>query len=76
MVLFVFCRLGNRMEKGENACHQHFLLFPQYFKKLSSSGLLTLGIVLKRVKISIYEKRVNSFRLDKIMRQQNYETTR
>ena len=36
---------GNTVGKGENAGHQHFLLFPQCFPKSSSSGLLKVGVV-------------------------------
>ena len=31
--------------KEENACYQHFLLFPQWFQKGTLSGLLKVGIV-------------------------------
>ena len=31
--------------KGENAGYQHFLLFPQYFPKGCSAGLLKVVIV-------------------------------
>ena len=30
-MIFVFDRVENIVEKGENAVHQHFLLFPQCF---------------------------------------------
>ena len=39
----------NIMGKGENAGHQHFLLFQQYFQKPSSLDLLKLLTVLLRV---------------------------
>ena len=32
---FVFWRVENIVEKGENAGYQHFLLFPQCFQKHS-----------------------------------------
>ena len=38
-------RVENTMEKGENAVHQHFLLFPLCFPKPSSLGSLKVGIV-------------------------------
>ena len=38
-------KVENIVGKGENACYQHFLLFPQCFQKCSSSGLLKVGIV-------------------------------
>ena len=31
-------RVENIVGKGENAGYQHFLLFPQFFQKASSSG--------------------------------------
>ena len=34
----VFDSVENNVGKGENAGYQHFLLFPQCFQKLSSSG--------------------------------------
>ena len=42
-------RVENIVGKGENAGHQHFLLFPQCFQRASSSGSLKVGIVQKRV---------------------------
>ena len=33
MMIFVFDRVENIVEKGENAGYQHFLLFPQCFLK-------------------------------------------
>ena len=35
----------NIVGKGENAGYQHFLLFPQYFQKVSPLGSLKVGIV-------------------------------
>ena len=53
MIVLVFERLENILGKEENAVYQHFLLFPQCFQKLSSSGSLTSqGIVWQRVKLS------------------------
>ena len=42
MMILVFRREENIVEKGENAGNQHFLLFPQCFHKPSISGWLTL----------------------------------
>ena len=39
-MIFIFERVENILGQGENAGHQHFLLFPECFKKL-----LKLGIV-------------------------------
>ena len=33
----------NIVGKGENAGHQHFLLFPQYFQNVSFSRSLKVG---------------------------------
>ena len=38
MMIFLFERAENTVGKGENAGHQHFLLFPQCFPKPSSVG--------------------------------------
>ena len=35
---FVLGRVENIVRKGENAGHQHFLLFPQSFQKASYTG--------------------------------------
>ena len=42
---FVLGWVENFVEKGENAGHQHFLLFPQCFSEASLSGSLKVGIV-------------------------------
>ena len=46
---FVLGRVENIMGKGENACYQHFLLFPQCFQKTLSqdreSGLCGKGLI-------------------------------
>ena len=44
-IIPVFDRVENIVGKGENAGNQHFLLFPQCFQKIFSSGLLKVGIV-------------------------------
>ena len=35
MIISVFDRVENTAGKGENAGYQHFLLFPQYFQRVS-----------------------------------------
>ena len=50
LMISVFDRVENNVEKRENAGYQHFLLFPQCFQKLFVSGSLKLGIVWLRVK--------------------------
>ena len=37
-VISLYDRVENTAGKGENACYQHFLLFPQCFPQLSSIG--------------------------------------
>ena len=37
-------RVENTVEKEEDACYQHFFLFPQCFPKPSSLGSLKVGI--------------------------------
>ena len=48
MIISVFDRVENVMEKGENAGYQHFLLFPQCFKTASfpdtSKGVIGVGM--------------------------------
>ena len=41
---FVLGRVENIVGKGENACYQHFLLFPQCFQKVSFSGSSKVGM--------------------------------
>ena len=41
---FAFGRVENIVIKGENAGYQHFLLFPQSFRKASFSWELKVGI--------------------------------
>ena len=45
---FVLGRVENIVRKGENAGYQHFLLFPQYFQKLSFLGLCGKGLNSKQ----------------------------
>ena len=47
---FVFGKVENIVEKGENAGYQHFLLFQQCFQKASVLGSLKVGIVWERFK--------------------------
>ena len=42
---FVFGKVENIVGKGENAAHQHFLPFPQYFQEHSYSVSLKVRIV-------------------------------
>ena len=49
MMIHVFDRVENIVGTGENAGYQHFLLLPQYFQKLSFSGLLKVVTVWYRV---------------------------
>ena len=42
---FILERVENIVGKGENAGHQHFLLFPQCFQKAFFTGSLKVGIV-------------------------------
>ena len=50
MIISVFDRVENIVEKGENAGYQHFLLFPQYFEKASFPDTSKGVIVWKWVK--------------------------
>ena len=54
MMISVFNRVENIVEKGENAGYQHFLLFLQCFQKASLPGSLTVGIVWKKVNRAIF----------------------
>ena len=45
MMTFVTNCVENIVGKGENAGHQHFLLFPQCFQKASFPGSIKVGIV-------------------------------
>ena len=45
MMIFVFDRVENIVEKGENAGDQHFLLLPQCFQRAFYPGSLKVGIV-------------------------------
>ena len=46
LCIFVF-RVENILGKGENAGHQHFLLFPQCFQKDLFQGHYNLGLFVK-----------------------------
>ena len=43
MMISVFDGVGGIEGKGENAGHQHFLLFSHCFQKASYEGLLKVG---------------------------------
>ena len=45
MIIFVVDRVENIVGKGKKAGYQRFLLYPKYFRKVSVSGLLKVGIV-------------------------------
>ena len=45
LMISLFDRAENTVEKGENAGHQHFLLFPQCFPEPSSLVSLKVRIV-------------------------------
>ena len=45
MMISLFDRVENTVEKGENAGYQHFLLFPECFPKPSSLGSFIVAIV-------------------------------
>ena len=45
IVIYLFDRVENIMEKGENAGYQHFLLFPGCFLNVSSLGSLKVRTV-------------------------------
>ena len=47
LTVSVFDRAENIVGKEENADCQHFLIFPQCFRKASCTGLLKVGAVLK-----------------------------
>ena len=63
MMISLFDRVENTVGKGENAGHQHFLLFPQCFPKpsfkrkksgLCGKGLLSLGLYRKSLGCFIF----------------------
>ena len=47
MIVYIYDRIENIVGKGENAGHQHFLLFPQSFQKPSFSEPLSRDCVVK-----------------------------
>ena len=51
-LIFVLERVENIVGKGENDGNQHFLLFLQFFQKLSLPVVLEVGIVWKKVEFS------------------------
>ena len=54
-MIFVFDSVENFVGKGENAGYQHFLLFPQWFHKLSFPEVLKVGIMWWRVNQYAYK---------------------
>ena len=52
MYNFVLDRIENNVGKGDSACYQHFVLFPQCFQEAHSSGSLKLWIVKSPVTFS------------------------
>ena len=50
MMISVFDRIENIVAKGENACYQHFHLFPQCFQKASFPDMSKSVIVWEWVK--------------------------
>ena len=54
MMISLFETVEKNWGKGENACDQHFLLFPQCFQKHSISGSLKLrNVCFRNVSSSI-----------------------
>ena len=49
MMILLYDRVENTVEKGENAGNQHFLLFPQCFPRPSSLGSLKVGLCGKEL---------------------------
>ena len=45
VMILVFDRVENHVEKGENDGYQHFLLFPRCFQRATFSGWLKVRIV-------------------------------
>ena len=43
-LIFALGKVENNVGKGENACYQHFLFFPQCFQKATFLGLLKVAI--------------------------------
>ena len=55
MMIFVFDRVEDTVEKRENAGYQHFLLFPQCFQKSSFLGSLKVELCGKELTIQLYQ---------------------
>ena len=53
MIIFVFDRVENIVGKGENACYQHFILFPQCFEKASFPDMSKGVIVWEWVNLAL-----------------------
>ena len=58
-MIFAFIQVENIVGKGENACYQHYLLYPQCFQKASSlqcMGSLKVMIVWQSFKaLTLYK---------------------
>ena len=50
-MIYVFDRVENIVETGENAGYQHFLLLSQCFQKPSCKKLLKVGVVWERLNL-------------------------
>ena len=51
---FAFDLVENIVQKGENAVHQHFLLFLQHFQKVSLSDSLKLWTAIQALACSFW----------------------
>ena len=65
MIISVFDRVENIVGKGENACYQHFLLFPQCFEKTFFQDTSKVVIVWEWVKRQNYLIKWKTFADDK-----------
>ena len=63
MTEFVFEKIENIVEKGENAGPQHFLLFQQCFQKPSLSGLIKVWIMWLIVDIYFCTQELSQLRV-------------
>ena len=71
MMISLFERVENTVEKGENAGYQHFLLFPQCFTKPSSTRSFKVGIALQRVNPLPNNRNVTFSQIQSFCSQQN-----
>ena len=63
-------RVENTVGKGEIACYEQFLLFPQCFQKTYTADMLKHGLVWERVKdkglkMSLSHPKMDVYQLDK-----------